>query len=273
MKKKLVGLFLALGTLFAENTLNYSQCMNAKTSSIEDPKCSSVLFGTKNTRDLGGHPTGDGRTTQCGRFFRSDNAVKLPEEDIDKLKKLNLVLVIDLRNAHEIKEFADGFVVDKNVKRLNAPLFDFKNKDELIDKLKKNELSWGKVYNAAVADGKVKGEIKKIFDSIAESKPGLILFHCTHGKDRTGIVSALILGLCGVREDDIVSDYVVSQKLLNPDLKGSSTLPNIHSTNESNMEGFVDFIVKGCNGYEEFLLNCGISQDTLKKVKSRLLDD
>lgn len=271
-KKKFMRFLLSLSMLFSTNVF-YSECAerdyNFVVSSNKDEHA-RVLSSTKNTRDLGGYVTSMGKTTKYGKIFRSDNVPTLDQEDIKKLKDLNLVLVIDLRNSNECNKTRDGFTDVERVERLNFAL-NFDHVD--IGKLKVNELTWDEAYIKLISDDSSKQQIKGIFDSIANASEGLIVIHCTFGKDRTGIISALILGLCGVKEDDIVNNYAVTQELLNPHIKDFSKVRNVFSTNKSIMEKFLRFInEKG--GCERFLTDCcGIKKDILNKVRSRLLDD
>src|SRR5271166_4913778 len=78
------------------------------------------LVGAYNFRDLGGYPTTDGRQTRWGRLFRSDTLHELTDEDLDAVRALGLVTVIDLRTPTEVARIGRGPLADEPVHYLNA---------------------------------------------------------------------------------------------------------------------------------------------------------
>lgn len=262
-KTKFTRYFLSLSTLLSSNVFG-SECTKLVKDFATDSKKNEyecVLSYTKNTRDLGGYIATDNKVTKGNKIFRSD--IISNESDIDKLCKLGLSLVIDLRSSYETKKCIDPLSNIPNVKYLNVPLI-FDNDD--LKKIENNKILWHEFYIKTVKSSK--DQIKKIFESIAEAK-GLTVVHCSFGKDRTGIISALILGLCGVKKEDIINNYAVTQELLNDDI---SKIPNLFSTDRGIMIKFLKFM-DDQGGIENFLLNdCGIKQDTLDGVKSQILD-
>lgn len=286
MKRKFIGLLLALGISFSGNMVyclesgntsisrssgtNIEESSNLSTT-IPSKEYICVLSSTKNTRDLGGYRTIDGKTTKYNRIFRSDNALSLSDEEIEKLAKLNLVLDIDLRTPREISKCEDAFSKIPGVSYLSVPVH-YVNEHDTIKRLQNNEMKLEQAFIDAASDESIKQKIKQVFDSIANVSNGLILIHCSWGKDRTGIISSLILGLCGVNRNDIIDNFAVTQELLNPGVKDFSSLSNLCSTDKSIMDNFIKFI-EASGGYEKFLKSCGIEESTLSKIKSRLLDE
>ena len=279
MKKRFVKLILSVGLCFSTISFNCSMCDNksefGNNSNVYEVNKKNehdvILSSTKNTRDLGGYVSKDNKNiTRKNIILRSDHAESLSSEDIEKLNKLPVALVIDFRNQHEIDKSADAFASLNSVKHVNIPMH-FTNEFENIEKLSKNEITLDKTYIDLVSDDSQKFQIKQVFDEIANVDNGAILIHCSFGKDRTGIISALILGLCGVNDSDIINNFSVTQELLNSDEKDLTKLTNLFSSDASIMKNFIDFIEKS-GGYEKFLLGCGVEQKNLDKIKSRLLE-
>jgi protein-tyrosine phosphatase len=181
-----------------------------------------ALQGAYNFRDLGGLDTSDGKTVRWGQVFRSDTLTRLTSADYQRLNAIGISLVCDLRTREERKadptEWQDGspvFVlapVSENDKGVSQ-------NGNLMDGLRNGKMS--------VEDGKTLFErfyIRMVFDSAPkfgavlraiETTDRPSMFHCTGGRDRTGITAALLLHILGVPKDNIVSDFVLSTKYLN----------------------------------------------------------
>ena len=92
---------------------------------------------------------------------------------------------------------------------------------------------------------------------------GKILFHCSHGKDRTGILSILLLSFAGVSKEDIVKNFI---ECYNRDGKSQVKL-----FTKQAVEKFIDLLTKRYGSVENFLKSkCGISDETIQKVKKRI---
>lgn len=228
------------------------------------------LEGPTNTRDLGGYVTKDNMITRFKTFIRSSRLTDLTTKDNDFLKKYGVTDVIDLRGVTKIQA---TFVSDDNIDKdyFNFYYLPISTK-EMEDYAKEYETSpdfdFGEAYKY-ILDNKVK--IKEIFEILANSK-GAVLFHCTAGKDRTGIIAALILGLCGVPDLDIIANYEVT----NTYISGSAFLENyalnVKKSEPEFMRTFINRLKEKYNSYEEYLLNCDISQESLNKIKEKFLE-
>jgi protein-tyrosine phosphatase len=187
-----------------------------------------ALEGAYNFRDLGGLETRDGKRVRWGQIFRSDTLTRLTAADYQRLNAIGISLVCDLRTREERKtdptEWQDGspvFVlapVSENDKGASQ-------NGNLADALRAG--------NMTVEEGKATFEqfyIRMVFDSA--SKFGTVLraietsdrpsmFHCTGGRDRTGITAALLLHILGVPKETIVNDFVLSTRYLNE--RGTTT--------------------------------------------------
>ena len=168
------------------------------------------LEAVHNFRDLGGYATTDGRTTRWRVLFRADGLYRLTPADVESLAPLGLHTVIDLRSDPELDErgrfpvdahpvvFHHLPIVDKTWSPDQRPAFD-RDEDFLI---------WA--YGEMLEIGAPR--FAKAFEVLAEPDALPAVFHCAAGKDRTGLLAALLLGSIGVSHDDIVDDYSLTSE-------------------------------------------------------------
>lgn len=169
-----------------------------------------ALDSILNVRDLGGYACEDGSVTKFGRFLRCGILQGPNEEDIEELRSLHPVTtVFDLRGTFEVEESSPTYRQTPGVDYYHVPLLE-------INPAEENSSS--RTLKDAYLDilETKKESLRDIFHTIASAKPGTVLYHCTLGKDRTGVLSALLLGLCGVDEMDIIADYQVSETYASP---------------------------------------------------------
>lgn len=171
--------------------------------------------GAYNIRDLGGYATLSGHTTSWRRFLRSDSLHRLTDYDVTHLHQTGLRSVIDLRTRDELAAAPNPFAVFSGVHFCNLPLFDALSPDALSHADTTDDHPLLAFYITAIETRG--GAIRRIMSQIAAVPDGAVLFNCTAGKDRTGIVAALLLGLAGVEHEQIVSDYALTAKFI-PDL-------------------------------------------------------
>jgi protein-tyrosine phosphatase len=167
------------------------------------------LGRSRNCRDVGGYVTADGQRVRWGQLFRSDLPV-LDEEHSVELDALALRTVIDLREPEEREARPSSFagrtprVVSKTF-GLGPVVAADPSKASSLDRL----------YETAIRE--LGGPIA---DAVTElSTPGALpaLVHCAAGKDRTGIVIALVLSALGVADEDVARDYALTAENLGPE--------------------------------------------------------
>ncbi len=162
-----------------------------------------VLQGTVNFRDLGGYATKDGQKVKWGQVYRSADISRLTDQDLQKLAALKLAVVCDLRGSAEIKASPDR--LPEGATYLNLPAgseslpstgsYATMNTDSLI-------LS---MYSTTSF---LKAKYKPMFEQLlALPADKSLMFHCTAGKDRTGMGAALFLAALGVDRETIIADY------------------------------------------------------------------
>jgi protein-tyrosine phosphatase len=163
--------------------------------------------GCVNFRDLGGYPTADGRQIGWRRLFRADGLHRLSSDDDRRLIELGVATVIDLRTVDEAQQ-RGRFPVDRvPVRYVDLPLTDVLPANEDLPSWK--EASYvAERYAEMVTRGAP--ALTGAFAALAapDSLPAIV--HCSAGKDRTGVLSALILAFLGVPDEVIVEDYALS---------------------------------------------------------------
>lgn len=168
------------------------------------------LDGLINARHLGGYPISGGGKTLEEAFIRCENPEKLSKRDRDFLYQFGIRTVIDLRSPEETSRSANPLADDDRFVYKNIPVF---STDASPDALTKTGIPMGDLYVYMLKA--CASSFKKIFAQIIKSSGG-VLYHCTAGKDRTGVLSALLLMLAGVDEETVTAEYCYTEILLQP---------------------------------------------------------
>ena len=241
------------------------------------------ILGTHNVRDLGGYRTKSGKITKTERFIRSDSLHRIGAEGINFLLKKNLTTVIDLRTSNEIEKEPNPFSDIGGVTFLNIPLLEnlapaFLGTSK-IGKISNDPLL--SFYLSALHERQ--SAVKNIFSAISEASPGLILFNCTAGKDRTGLISALLLGLVDVPSVEIIKNYTDSElyisELVEEFLERSrqrgedteSYAQMLRCPGET-MASALDSIYVSHQDIHTYLKTIGLSEEQLLNVSQRFVD-
>ena len=173
--------------------------------------------GCLNVRDLGGLPTEDGRRTRLGGVVRSDNIRKLTDEGWRALADHGVQRIVDLRWPEELAEDQPRDVEIEVVHvSVLGPVFDAEYVAELDAHLASvddvaDHYAWSYVEFLE----RYRDQFGSAFAAVADAN-GTVVVHCMGGKDRTGLVSALLLRLAGVPHAAIGEDYAVTAANLEP---------------------------------------------------------
>lgn len=228
------------------------------------------LEGAKNVRDLGGYATKNGRITKFHVFIRSNRLKNITDADNEFLKNYNITDIIDLRGKTAIQ---DTFVSDDNIKPgyFNfhyLPLCNKELEDFLDENLWKEDFDFGEGYYLLLNN---KEKIKEIFNILINSEGG-VLFHCTAGKDRTGVIAALILGVCDVEDIDIIANYEVTNTYIEFDGCMDSYVEPIKKSNVQFIKTFIQRLKDKYGSYENYLVSCGIELNDIEKLRSKFCE-
>jgi protein-tyrosine phosphatase len=219
-------------------------------------------------RDLGGYITNDGYVTRWRTFIRSDFIGELTETEKNALHEIGLTTIIDLRSKAETVKYPSYLTDDDGFKLCGISLLSESAIDRSLETAPFKEL-----YIVFAERGKRK--IGSVFTAMAECS-GACLFHCYAGKDRTGIIAALLLRLCGVSREDVIADYEVSGtyyrlKMINRGDGGWIHNDEMVLSRRETIEYFLDHIENKYGGAKEYLLEAGVSEIELKRLSGKFL--
>ncbi len=178
----------------------------------DNPDRIIALSGGHNFRDMGGYPARDGRTTAWGRLYRSGTMLELSDEDHELLHQLELQLICDLRSTRERTvrpsrlPDARAFEVWARDHRTSAA--------DVVEAIQSPEAHAGSGRELMIElyrdlPYEQAESYKVLFRRIADGHVPIV-FHCTAGKDRTGVAAAILLDLLGVPRATIVEDFALT---------------------------------------------------------------
>ncbi len=165
------------------------------------------MDGPQNFRDLGGFLNRDGKATAWNRLYRADGLSALSERDMGTMRKLNIRTVVDLRSAAEQEKMPDR--LPEGIAYRSCPMMreDISTPGQAAESSFAQSLKTGYLEMIRENAPKVGAAAKAVMEA---AEKGAVVFHCTAGKDRTGVLAAILLLRLGVCEEDIIADYQVS---------------------------------------------------------------
>jgi protein-tyrosine phosphatase len=250
------------------------------------------LESCANFRDLGGYTTTDGRMVRWRRLFRADSLHRLTDTDLEVARDLGLRTVIDLRSHGELKRVGRYPVDRHEVTHHHLPVF--ATLREMGEQLQTfpADAPPGQIYVVMAAMGPE--ALATALGLLADPDTYPAVFHCTAGKDRTGILAALVLSVLGVPNDTIVADYALTQLALDrmrtantPAVDGVEREPEAdepargqfdtfpagaQNASAEEMAGFLDLLVQRHGSVEGYLVSIGVGDEVLAGLSDLLLD-
>ena len=233
------------------------------------------LGGIPNLRDLGGWAVMSG-VTQCGVFLRSALPQYIDEESEALLRRYDLRTVIDFRSEREAERDPDPLRALDGITYLSMPMFDAAASGAALRIRPEAHFSWAEHYIRMAEQQK--DWVCRVMTALAGSE-GCALFHCTTGKDRAGIISALILSMCSVCDEDVVADYCVSEIYLRPmyaEMESYSRLCNgnidapFYRTEPATMRAFLEHIFGKYGSAAGYLASCGLPESAAARIREKL---
>jgi protein-tyrosine phosphatase len=240
------------------------------------------LQGTVNFRDVGGYATKDGHHVKWGKIYRSADLSKLTEADLAELKKRNIKYDVDLRGRPEAEQAPDklnpntDYILcpagSDSVNTIVRDLAAHKNTDSLMTVFYTSTRYFTERY-------------KPFFNKLlAVPNNESLVFHCTAGKDRTGIAAALFLYSLGVPYETIVADYTAtnyyrqaeSQKSVNSMVQlmhvDEKSARNLTGAKKEYLDASFAAINKRYGSVDNFLKNeIGLTEVQVKTLKRKYL--
>jgi protein tyrosine/serine phosphatase len=242
-----------------------------------------IWDGCLNVRDLGGLPTRDGGETRAGVIVRADSIHGLTDEGWQALVAHGIRTVVDLRGDHERE---DDPPAELPVEVTHVPFMEASEEEweEIAEELEAANATPDDV--AATRDAylvfleRFKPNVARAFRAVARAPEGGVVVHCVGGKDRTGLLSAFLLHLAGVADEEIAADYALSEERLRPRHEGwfaaaetDEELERLRRISQCPAEAMTEVLAelgRRYGGVEEYLRSAGVSDDDLALARARL---
>lgn len=231
------------------------------------------IEGLCNARDLGGYPTEDGGVTRFGVFIRSEAPCGLSEGAVQALRDYGVRATADLRGLSEMELRPSGLRCAMDY--YACPLAGDAESFVLTERVE-----WSQVYIRRAEDNR--GWAKRVLE-LAAAQEGGFFFHCTTGKDRTGMIACFLLSAAGVSREDIAADYCVSEVYLQPVFQamrngqvqvrksGCRFDDSIFHTPASAMLALEDYLTGRYGSVTEYLRTAGVTDDVLEDIRRKFV--
>jgi protein-tyrosine phosphatase len=238
------------------------------------------LSGAFNFRDLGGYEGTGGRTTRWGVLFRSDTLHELTSGDVNVVRSLGLNTIIDLRMAAELERTGRGPLHSEPIGYRHLSVIRQGGGEAIAapapagEDLAERYLWYLDVGRQALVEA---------LHLISEPDRLPLVFHCAAGKDRTGVLAAMVLDILGVDRDVIVADYVITaggMELIlgryRSDPRFAERMENVPSSRFSvvadTMVRFLAEVGDRFGGSRGWALASGVAPDALDRMEELLLE-
>lgn len=238
--------------------------------------------GLLNVRDLGGHPTEDGGETRSGAVVRADSVRRLTDAGWNAVVDYGVKTIVDLRTDEELQ--ADP-PADIPVRVVHVPTLEedadvFAQADKAAQSAVDDSMATSEVYLIFLE--RFAANFARAIAEVANAAEGGVVVHCAGGKDRTGLVTALLLRLAGVGIEEIAADYAISEERLKPRhelwLAEAETeaererIRRIAATPAEAMIKVLEELERRHGSVENYLREAGLSDEDLERVRKRLRD-
>ena len=255
-----------------------------------------------NLRDLGSIVTKDGKRIKTGLILRSAKLSKLDDIDRTVLEShYGVSKVIDFRAPGEKIKKPD--IIPRGARYIPLPFFNEENMavtggmgSDVFSAIRKAESKeelynyipdLTTVYPIVVTDDYALSQLSKAVKLIINNRDGAVLFHCTAGKDRTGIVSAIILKLLNADDEDILADYLKTNEVSEINAKKYSKLAKVFLRSqkiadktyevflakEEYLRAAYDAMIEKFGSFEKFIeAGLGITPDEAESFREYILE-
>ncbi len=234
------------------------------------------LDGCLNFRDLGGYPTADGRRAVAwGLVYRSDSLHALTPRDLERLEAdLRIREVVDLRTPAERAAEPSRGLEALSLRQHHLPLY-----DGTKGAVERPNLSLDEIYFLLLQFAHKR--VVRVLSTLADAR-GPAVFHCAAGKDRTGVIAAVLLGILGVEDEVIIEDYALTRRNLEGIVKRlreaegyqsmMEVLPSdtLHAEPDT-MRRLLARIRERWGGLAGWAKAVGLPEDALRRLEQRLL--
>lgn len=239
--------------------------------------------GIFNVRDLGGLTTSSGQRIVPGRVLRAD-ALQRVNGSAEELKEFGLVRVVDLRaeSERELSGVMNVAGIDVVHEPLLDPTFAWVNKDEVLAA----ELLVVRYREILENFGsRLIGTLNTVADVVVSEPRGAVAFHCAVGKDRTGLVAALLLSMLGADPETIVADYTRSSSVtaiqlqwlwsfgyLRDEVTDEDLTIGLWSARPETMRSTLEWLNREFGSANSYALDNGLDRSVIDELRRHLLE-
>jgi protein-tyrosine phosphatase len=240
--------------------------------------------GCLNVRDLGGFPAEDGGETRFGAVVRADSVRQLSDEGWRALVDYGVTTVVDLRGDHEREDDPPD---ELPVRVVHVPFMeaDEREWEEIgpeLDAVREQAPDAAAATREAylIFLERFRRNVAASVRAVARAPAGGVVIHCVGGKDRTGLLAALLLHVAGVPAGEIAADYALSEERLRPRherwLATAETdaeraeIERISKTPAEGMLGVFEELERRYGSVEAYLRDAGVEDEDLARVRARL---
>lgn len=235
-----------------------------------------------NFRDMGGYPARDGYTVAWRRLYRSGEFRNMTRSDLARLTgEIGVTSVIDLRSGMEVERQGIGLLAEGGIKYHNISFMVGGNREE-DERLFREMTNMGEFYLHLVRQGEFGRRIAAALEIIAEPENHPLVFHCAIGKDRTGILAAVLLSVLGVADEDIIADYTLSAPYMEELLERINSDPKMAKNIKplpgyfweaapESMALFLSTLRREYGSVRDYLQAQGVTPNLINRLESALL--
>ena len=234
------------------------------------------IEGCANFRDLGGYQNREGQAVRWRRLFRSDALQDLTDKDAKFASRdLGIGLVVDLRNSNEAQRDGIGPLPGLGANYRHFPLLEERGIPPFTggDVAERLSATYQWLTNNSG------GLLAEAVNSIGSLDNSSVVFHCSAGKDRTGVLAALLLEVLGVDADTITADYLLTNEAIEGVLKRIKSMENSTTVTAQSLaaqpaafQRFQETLHREYGGAESYLLRHGVASPTLERLRRNFLE-
>lgn len=241
--------------------------------------------GILNFRDMGGYRARGGRTTAWRRLFRSGEMHHMTAQDAARLiDEIHIKTIIDLRSSDNQKKTGAGLLGEAGIQVVRLPcvvVYDGDMEPGMTAAKKFSGLE--EAINYQIRLKNYSSSLIKAMEIIADPKNHPVVFHCNAGKDRSGILAALILSVLGVMKHDIINDYAMTDQYMkafierwNSDTETAGILDDLPAYHlravPESMDIFLNALKKDYGSVEDYLKAQGADATLVNRLENALLE-
>ena len=235
--------------------------------------------GCFNFRDIGGYPAADGRAIRWGRYFRAGRQDRMTPGDLVLAAELGIRTQIDLRRPDEVRSCGRGPFEEFGSRYVGLSVLP----DGSYEQLNRETGTLGERYLAYFQYSAEPW--LRVFEVLAESECYPVLLHCTAGKDRTGVITALLLSILGVDRTVIEADFALTNRDVPrhvefvvrgpgfPEGMSREAFTQSAGVREDAICIFLDGLEDQHGGPLQFLHNLGVDDAMQDAIRDNLLED